>query len=260
MTSNERMDFGTQRIEDLDAFDIEFPTFPTEVSWNTMSDSLEWVHSNIVVGLNEENATEATETGTTDESDQDFWNSLRPTLTWLRSNSAQMPPTAEMSTAIRTLRSTPIHCPLCSNELMFQDYFTHLSEEHPLTYQIWLYFSSPESLNITGNIGDMMDVDQMSYDELLNLCDTVGYHTKGLTEEQKERVIEPCDVSELSSGRCTICLTAFVDTGSEDTLDIVKLRSCPPADNAHAFCKACIYEWLSNHKTCPVCIQDVVPS
>ena len=245
--------------ENIDTFDIEFPSFPTQITWNTVNDSMEWVQSNIAIDINlfrlptyqsiyenidnNDNVNININSNDTNHIQDD----LNTTLVWLRSNMARG--MNEPSTGLDYLRNSPINCPLCSNELLFRDYFTHLSDEHPLTYQIWLYFTTPSYITY--------DVDQMSYDELLELCNTVGYHNVGLTEEQKEAATEPIDTIPSSSICCTICLSTFPaeqELDSEKEKELVKIRSC-----SHTFCKECIYEWLSNHKTCPVCIQKVLP-
>lgn len=133
---------------------------------------------------------------------------------------------------------TAFECPLCSASVTLETYFVHLAEAHPITYQLWLYFVTPDA---------MVDTDTMSYDELLELCNQIGYHSVGLTETQKELATEP--VTETTIPRCTICLSSF-----DGNVEWVALRRC-----RHAFCKECLFEWLNERKTCPVCIQDVLP-
>lgn len=153
---------------------------------------------------------------------------------------------------LEELVESSIQCPLCSNVLPFNDYFTHLHDIHPISYQFWLYFSLPESSNEASDADHLYDVDRMSYEELLDLCQTIGNHTIGLTNAQKEDATvayQPTPEESQAPPRCTICLTeATVNPG------IVRLRQC-----GHVHCKECIYEWLTRHKTCPVCIQEVLP-
>jgi hypothetical protein len=156
-------------------------------------------------------------------------------LRWLQENITQHP----------ILLETSMECPLCGTSVRFENYFAHLAEYHPISYQLWVHFTSSSFLNTD------TDIDQMSYDELLELCNHIGYHSVGLTEAQKEQATEPIQTAD---ARCTICLSSLDSENSENSEDWVALRRC-----RHSFCKGCIYEWLDRHKTCPVCIQDVLP-
>lgn len=255
---------------EADSFDIEFPFFPTQITWNTVNDTMEWVQSNITIDMNLMNSPNFHEYNQ-DEADNNinnineinqnrnhFQEDLNTTLIWLRSNvssdmynSSAASASASASMIVDSYGGSSIHCPLCSNQLLFQDYFTHLYEEHPLTYQIWLYFTAPSSTPAHMPY----DIDQMSYDELLELCNTVGYHKVGLTNDQKDLATEPIETLPTTSICCTICLSTFsADQEIESEKELVKIRLC-----SHTFCKECIYEWLNNHKTCPVCIQNVLP-
>jgi hypothetical protein len=136
-----------------------------------------------------------------------------------------------------------INCPLCSNAVLFNDYSAHLIHQHPITYQFLLYFSLPEDA--------YYDTDEMSYEELLDLCQRIGNHTIGLTESQKDSVVIPyipTPDETATPPRCTICLTEC-----KENTDTIRLQKC-----GHVHCKECIYEWLTRHKTCPVCIQEVL--
>lgn len=140
--------------------------------------------------------------------------------------------------------ATPVTCPLCGAHVTLDTYFVHLADAHPITYQLWLYFATPDT-----DFGNSVDIDGMSYDELLELCNQIGYHSVGLTESQKELATEP--IAEVTVPRCTICLSSY---DSNIGAEWVALRRC-----RHAFCKECIFEWLTERKTCPVCVQEVLP-
>lgn len=168
------------------------------------------------------------------------------------SNASPVPSLA----VLQDFMQTSIQCPLCSNVVLFNDYFTHLHDEHPVPYHFWLYYSLPEPLggieSYDDTVADAYDVDRMSYEELLDLCQTIGNHTIGLTEAQKEQATmayHPTPEESQVPPRCTICLMEATESPT-----VVRLRHC-----GHIHCKECIYEWLTRHKTCPVCIQEVLP-
>jgi Ring finger domain len=136
----------------------------------------------------------------------------------------------------------PVICPLCSNEMTFGSYFIHLAEDHPISYNFWMYFYGPDA---------SLDVDRMSYEDLSNLCQIIGNHTPGLTQEQKETAtvpFKPTQSEEADLPRCTICLS---ECRSNNT-DCVRINHC-----GHPFCRDCLFEWLNTHKTCPLCIQEI---
>jgi len=184
--------------------------------------------------------------------------------------------------------SFEMQCPICNEPVHMLNIPMHMSEEHPITYQLWLYTMMPhlfqlqQDENDTDNNSDVQigtepfqlenligmvsnslfqDVDNMTYDELLNLCDTIGYHEVGYSEEEKETLCESCTPEEVSEiiikcPKCTICLTDFdePESDTESEIEIVKLKKCK-----HAFCKTCIYQWFDKHKKCPVCVQTQEP-
>lgn len=185
--------------------------------------------------------------------------------------------------------SFEMQCPICNETVHMLNMPMHMSEEHPITYQLWLYTMMPHLFQVQqdenetdnnsnenniatepfqlNNLLDMVsnslfqDVDNMTYDELLNLCDTIGYHEVGYSEQEKQTLCESCTPEEVSDiikkyPKCTICLTEFDEPESENEseIEIVKLKKCK-----HAFCKTCIYQWFDKHKKCPVCVQTQEP-
>lgn len=106
--------------------------------------------------------------------------------------------------------------------------------------------------------GRSIDVDNMSYEELLALGDTIGTVDVGL---DKDQLLDACDVKRLCSldmqsfeyeetdkfdMRCCVCLCEYAK-GEE----LAKL-SC-----GHQFHLNCLSTWLQNSKKCPLCLQDV---
>jgi hypothetical protein len=53
---------------------------------------------------------------------------------------------------------------------------------------------------------------------------------------------------------CAICLDPFAETDAKAAPEpsLSEIRRC-----GHVFCEECICQWLSSHRTCPLCSQDV---
>lgn len=152
-------------------------------------------------------------------------------------------------------------CPICSERMQLFFLPTHISQEHPVTFNLWLYMLAPTMflsyLDPENNLDDQndadnsLDIDNMSYEQLLQLCDTIGYHHVGYSEEEILRICEPCEPTKTvieEHPRCPICLTEF----DEMTQPYTPLAKLPCM---HTFCTACIHEWLKTNKKCPVCKQ-----
>lgn len=110
--------------------------------------------------------------------------------------------------------------------------------------------------NMTNHQYNMYDIDNMSYEQLLELCNTIGYHNVGLTEEQKIDVTENYELTEEDKDifpKCMICLHDFNEKQEDDDIPITRIKTC-----GHVFCKECIYQWLDDHKKCPVCVRDLL--
>ncbi|GJV19335.1 RING/U-box superfamily protein [Tanacetum coccineum] len=99
-----------------------------------------------------------------------------------------------------------------------------------------------------------LDVDNMSYEELLELGDKIGYVCTGLREDEIRRCVrkaKPPVVSEDKSSsriptemqwKCTVCQEEY-----EEEDEIGKL------DCGHFYHMCCIKQWLAQKKTCPIC-------
>nr|CAD1823438.1 unnamed protein product [Ananas comosus var. bracteatus] len=97
-----------------------------------------------------------------------------------------------------------------------------------------------------------LDVDSMTYEELLELEDRIGYVSTGLREDEivrSLRKVKPSafDTSPLpfSSGterKCSICQEEYEE---EDEMGRL---GC-----GHTFHVYCIKQWLSQKNACPVC-------
>ncbi|KAH3756294.1 zinc finger protein [Pelomyxa schiedti] len=95
------------------------------------------------------------------------------------------------------------------------------------------------------------DVDNMSYEQLVELGETVGKVSCGLPRE----AIEGLPTKTFQAGdkggegeKCVICCEEFED-GEE-----VRVLPC-----LHSFHTECVAKWLADHHRCPICNQDAFP-
>ncbi|KAI3773763.1 hypothetical protein L1987_48295 [Smallanthus sonchifolius] len=91
-----------------------------------------------------------------------------------------------------------------------------------------------------------LDIDNMSYEELLALEERIGNVNTGLTEEtiskhirQKQYVVE---TGQPDSEPCCICQEEYKDGDDLGTLDC-----------GHGFHHGCIKQWLQQKNLCPIC-------
>ncbi|KAH9778825.1 RING-type domain-containing protein [Citrus sinensis] len=102
-----------------------------------------------------------------------------------------------------------------------------------------------------------LDVDNMSYEELLELGDRIGYVSTGLKEDEIGRCLRKLKnsiINDLSSHlplhvdkKCTICQEEYEADDEMGKLDC-----------GHSFHIQCIKQWLSQKNACPVCKAAVV--
>ncbi|XP_010257293.1 PREDICTED: E3 ubiquitin ligase BIG BROTHER-like [Nelumbo nucifera] len=100
---------------------------------------------------------------------------------------------------------------------------------------------------------DNIDPDNMTYEELLDLGEAVGTHSRGLSQEQ----ILQLPISKYKCGffsrkrfrgeRCVICQMEYKRGDRQMTLPC-----------KHIYHGGCITRWLSINKACPVCYTEVV--
>ncbi|CAD8103327.1 unnamed protein product [Paramecium sonneborni] len=90
-----------------------------------------------------------------------------------------------------------------------------------------------------------VDLDEMSYEQLQELQEKMGFVSRGLVEQQIQVLIKQCTIQSLTNDCCTICL--------EDSGNPVEIQ----LDCGHVFHKDCISEWLLREKHCPVCKRDI---
>ncbi|KAK7335802.1 hypothetical protein VNO80_27856 [Phaseolus coccineus] len=102
---------------------------------------------------------------------------------------------------------------------------------------------------------DNVDPDNMTYEELLELGETVGTESRGLSQEQ----ISSIPVSKYKCGRffffrkksreerCVICQMEYKRGDKRMTLPC-----------KHAYHASCGNKWLSINKACPMCYREVI--
>ncbi|CBI21404.3 unnamed protein product, partial [Vitis vinifera] len=93
-----------------------------------------------------------------------------------------------------------------------------------------------------------LDINNMSYEELLALGERIGSVSTGLSEEVIMAKMEKWKYSCSTTGHsvdaetCCICLEEYADDD-----DVGKL------DCGHEYHVACIKEWLVQKNSCPIC-------
>lgn len=143
--------------------------------------------------------------------------------------------------------NTSIHsCSLCMMSFPTRDYFTHLIEEHYNTIIALLAIYCPETdiplffqLLQTFVTNSLENEEINTYEYLLDLCNSIGYHYVGVSDIQK--VATECTMNE----RCPICL----DETEKEGYQTIKCR--------HEFCKECFMKWTNDHKSCPLCKSEL---
>ncbi|KAJ8754077.1 hypothetical protein K2173_001975 [Erythroxylum novogranatense] len=112
-----------------------------------------------------------------------------------------------------------------------------MTVEHPHFYR---------SRNMFDQHRDMrLDIDNMSYEELLALGERIGHVNTGLSEESMSKclIVTLQNCSDHKEGICAICLEEY-----QNMDDIGGLRSC-----GHEYHVSCIKKWLSMKNSCPIC-------
>ncbi len=170
-------------------------------------------------------------------------------------------------------------CPICSERLHISQITTHVLYQHTGIYLSINMLTNPSlsiidvqnMVNVLNNnqysysigtntyntIHNLMfseddDINTASYEDLLNLCDYMGYHKPGIKElDLAAPIVEENEMSTIvcDEDTCRICLE-----GLHDTQPLRKIKICN-----HIFCSECITEWFKENKTCPLCNIDASP-
>ncbi|XP_028775167.1 probable E3 ubiquitin-protein ligase RHG1A isoform X2 [Neltuma alba] len=98
-----------------------------------------------------------------------------------------------------------------------------------------------------------MDIDDMSYEELLALGERIGHVNTGLSEDliskcMTETIYCSSEQSQ-EEGTCVICLEEYKNMD-----DVGTLKTC-----RHDYHVSCIRKWLSMKNKCPICKASALP-
>ena len=94
------------------------------------------------------------------------------------------------------------------------------------------------------------NVENMTYEQLLELEEKSGKVSKGLTLAMVRKIPEKLWLSSADSEEqsCSICFDAF-----ERRQKVKKLTRC-----GHEYHSGCLDKWLQNEKRCPICNEEVI--
>ncbi|CAD8164549.1 unnamed protein product [Paramecium pentaurelia] len=93
-----------------------------------------------------------------------------------------------------------------------------------------------------------VNIDNMTYEQILNLQERIGNQNVGLTKLQiKEIPKKTKEANDNVEEICTICYDQIL------TGNVYRQLSCN-----HIYHSKCIKAWLLNHKKCPVCNIEVI--
>lgn len=109
------------------------------------------------------------------------------------------------------------------------------------------YMHSVNANYVSPNQNDYVDIDNMTYEQLLELEEQIGYVNKGLSREEMQNIIKTkCVDNKLPQEQCIICQEGF------NINEYVTELKCK-----HCFHYECIIKWLEQNKQCPNCKCEV---
>lgn len=101
---------------------------------------------------------------------------------------------------------------------------------------------------------DGLDVDELSYEELIALGEIIGVEKKGLSLNEVSSCLQSYVYKTMENktgtDRCVVCQIEF-----EDGEDLVAIEPCE-----HPYHAECISKWLQVKKCCPICSTEVSSS
>ncbi|KZV21722.1 hypothetical protein F511_02880 [Dorcoceras hygrometricum] len=114
---------------------------------------------------------------------------------------------------------------------------------------------SPDVLDLHRDM--RLDIDSMSYEELLELGDSIGYVNTGLREDEITHCLRSSKLAMLNNftshfptemeRKCSICQEEYKKDDETGNLNC-----------RHSFHIDCIKQWLMQKKTCPICKMAAV--
>lgn len=136
-------------------------------------------------------------------------------------------------------------CPVCNTMMSVTDLFIHMLYEHPDFLAVW------SSVNNWESDADADDGDTYAF--LSRYCEQMGDHLVGVTDIDAVAPFYTINADQQANDRCVICLDTFDDIANDYSISYFrKLKNC-----GHVYCVDCIEKWLSCHKNCPICKNDL---
>eukprot|EP01012_Entosiphon_sulcatum_P000823 TRINITY_DN10144_c0_g1_i1.p1 TRINITY_DN10144_c0_g1~~TRINITY_DN10144_c0_g1_i1.p1 ORF type:complete len:558 (-),score=50.09 TRINITY_DN10144_c0_g1_i1:102-1775(-) len=137
--------------------------------------------------------------------------------------------------------------------------YGHHQEERPYTlHQLHERVQLLQALAMHGRMGGFMmecalgggvDVDNMSYEELLELEERIGKVNTGVSGDRLESLTSRSVLSTVPTSDSTCCICVSEYEVSEE------IRTLPCS---HFYHRECVDKWLAENRTCPVCKEDVL--
>lgn len=153
-----------------------------------------------------------------------------------------------------------LECPVCGELLHTSQVSHHIMYQHSSFFLSMNVFMNPritledlqsivQQTNTLQTVQRLMMDEEPSYEDLLSLCDQIGYCKPGIQDPDEVAPIVEKEVL-VEEQRCCICLEDLREAES-----IRKIKQCQ-----HLFCSACIVKWFEENRTCPLCNLHVCNS
>lgn len=132
-------------------------------------------------------------------------------------------------------------CPFCEAHVPAPQFQQHLHTDHIDTFIALMSTMFPES-SVTEIVRVFVtqEEEEDTYEDLLELCDTIGYHKVGI-----ENIEEVAPIKDsLEHEMCPICI-------SEELTTKRQIVTC-----GHVFCDECLSKWFKENRWCPLCKKE----
>ncbi|XP_074282103.1 E3 ubiquitin ligase BIG BROTHER-related-like [Silene latifolia] len=137
-------------------------------------------------------------------------------------------------------------------EVDFDDEVEHVAISEPVHISSRNTEHAAGGTSVSAAEEDEVDPDQMTYEELQSLGESIGRENKGLSEREISSL--PCFKykvglfsKRLDIAPCVICIAAFKNKDHVTTLPC-----------AHKYHSDCIHSWLKLNKNCPICQKEII--